>query len=311
MNNRYETTQDRRNRERPRDEQSRFDSEYDPMRHDGRESRRFETDDRYGSREEPMWSDSERSGSDRYDYDRRRQDRFDSPQGGDRYDRETNRYRGGSSDWNNQFSGGRSDGNSYDRGSQQMYRGNTGYGSELDRQRSSQQSAYSDNYDQGRWTSTGGNNRTESMFGLQGSYGDMNRDMNRSMNRGMGRYDGGMNQGQYQQGSHAGKGPKGYRRSDERIEEDVNEALAQDPQIDASEIEVKVSNGEVTLSGTVAERHLKRIAEDVAERCSGVRDVKNEIRVQRNDESGSMNQNQSKGKPNAGTGMKSSESKTA
>jgi BON domain-containing protein len=67
----------------------------------------------------------------------------------------------------------------------------------------------------------------------------------------------------------------------------------------------------VTLSGTVAERHLKRMAEDVAERCSGVRDVKNEIRVQRNDESGSMNQNQSKGKPNAGTGMKSSESKTA
>jgi hypothetical protein len=63
--------------------------------------------------------------------------------------------------------------------------------------------------------------------------------------------------------------------------EDVNEALAEHSQIDASEIEVKVSNGEVTLSGTVTERQFKRMAEDIVERCSGVVDVRNEIRVER------------------------------
>src|SRR4051812_40409850 len=78
-----------------------------------------------------------------------------------------------------------------------------------------------------------------------------------------------------EQSEHVGRGPKGYRRADERIEEDVNEALTDSPDLDASEIEVKVSNGEVTLSGTVTERSAKRMAEDIAERCSGVKDVRN------------------------------------
>lgn len=79
--------------------------------------------------------------------------------------------------------------------------------------------------------------------------------------------------------NHAGRGPKGYRRSDERIQEDVNEALTRDPDVDASEIEVRVQNGEVTLTGTVDERRAKRRAEDVAESCSGVTDVHNQLRV--------------------------------
>lgn len=82
-------------------------------------------------------------------------------------------------------------------------------------------------------------------------------------------------------GQFAGKGPKGYKRSDDRIEEDVNEALTHDSQLDASEIEVKVQNGVVTLSGTVYERRFKRMAEDIAEQCSGVQDVRNEIQVRR------------------------------
>ena len=86
--------------------------------------------------------------------------------------------------------------------------------------------------------------------------------------------------GQYR-GQFTGRGPKGYQRSDERITEDINEALTQHPELDASEIEVKVQNGQVTLNGMVSERHYKRIAEDGAERCSGVHDVRNEIRVQR------------------------------
>ncbi|MBC8085890.1 MAG: BON domain-containing protein, partial [Phycisphaerae bacterium] len=86
---------------------------------------------------------------------------------------------------------------------------------------------------------------------------------------------------QQQRGQHAGRGPKGYRRDDARITEDVNEALTHDHDIDASEIEVTVSGGEVTLSGTVDSREAKRHAEDIAERVSGVSDVNNQIRVAR------------------------------
>jgi len=79
----------------------------------------------------------------------------------------------------------------------------------------------------------------------------------------------------------AGRGPKGYRRPDARIEEDVCEALTRHPDIDASDIEVRVQNGEVTLSGTVDERRDKRLAEDITEWVSGVADVHNELRVKR------------------------------
>ena len=38
-------------------------------------------------------------------------------------------------------------------------------------------------------------------------------------------------------------------------------------------------NGEVTLTGSVPDRHAKRLAEDLAEDVWGVRDVQNQIRV--------------------------------
>ena len=79
--------------------------------------------------------------------------------------------------------------------------------------------------------------------------------------------------------SHVGKGPKGWQRSDERIREDVCEALARHPEVDASDIDVKVQNCEVTLTGNVTERDAKRIAEDVVERVFGVKDVQNQIKV--------------------------------
>jgi hypothetical protein len=80
-------------------------------------------------------------------------------------------------------------------------------------------------------------------------------------------------------GPHAGRGPKNWRRADERICEDINEALTRHPDIDATGIEVKVENGEVTLGGEVDDRRTKRLAEDVAERCAGVRDVHNRLRL--------------------------------
>lgn len=78
---------------------------------------------------------------------------------------------------------------------------------------------------------------------------------------------------------HRGRGPKNYRRPDARIEEDVNDMLTDDRHVDASEIEVAVKDGEVTLSGTVPSRSEKRRAEDCAESVSGVRHVQNNLRV--------------------------------
>jgi osmotically-inducible protein OsmY len=80
-------------------------------------------------------------------------------------------------------------------------------------------------------------------------------------------------------GQHKGKGPKGYSRSDERIKEDVNDRLADDVFVDASDIEVTVNQGDVTLTGVVQERSEKRRAEDIVEAISGVKNVENRIRV--------------------------------
>jgi osmotically-inducible protein OsmY len=91
--------------------------------------------------------------------------------------------------------------------------------------------------------------------------------------------------GQQQGRGFRGRGPRGYQRSDERLEEEVNQALMDDDDIDADEVQVEVSNGEVTLTGTVADRQQKRCAEDCAERVSGVTEVQNHLRVRREDSS--------------------------
>ncbi|HWK31480.1 MAG TPA: BON domain-containing protein, partial [Terriglobales bacterium] len=80
--------------------------------------------------------------------------------------------------------------------------------------------------------------------------------------------------------SFFGIGPKGYKRSDDRIREDISERLEDHPSIDASNIEVTVNDGEVTLTGAVDDRRSKRLAEDVTENIRGVKDVHNQIRVQ-------------------------------
>ncbi|MGP3696330.1 BON domain-containing protein [Rhodobacter sp. NSM] len=78
---------------------------------------------------------------------------------------------------------------------------------------------------------------------------------------------------------HRGKGPRGYQRSDERIHDDVNDRLSEDPRLDASDIEVSVASGEVTLSGQVSSKMEKRRAEDCTDSVSGVRHVQNNLRV--------------------------------
>lgn len=119
------------------------------------------------------------------------------------------------------------------------------------------------------WQQTGGTRgygsefgRSTSEFGGGSGYGEFQRESTR--------------------GRFTGRGPKGYVRSDERIKEDVSDRLEQHGEIDASEIEVQVSHGEVTLEGTVEDRRTKRLAEDIIETCPGVKQVHNRIRVQGN-----------------------------
>jgi hypothetical protein len=81
--------------------------------------------------------------------------------------------------------------------------------------------------------------------------------------------------------SFFGKGPKGWKRSDERIREDVCESLARHPAIDASDMDVTVKDGIVTLKGTVESRFIKRRTEDVIDDVSGVEDIRNELQVKR------------------------------
>jgi osmotically-inducible protein OsmY len=80
-------------------------------------------------------------------------------------------------------------------------------------------------------------------------------------------------------GTYAGRGPRDYQRSDERIREDVNDRLTDDWYVDASDIKVTVNNCMVTLTGRVNSRDEKRRAEDIAESVSGVADVSNQLRV--------------------------------
>jgi len=93
-------------------------------------------------------------------------------------------------------------------------------------------------------------------------------------------------------GPQTGRGPRSYRRSDDRIREDVNDRLMQHGQIDASDIDVRVQNCEVTLTGTVNSRQEKRMAEDTAEAVWGVKEVHNQLRVKQGQQNGQNQSNQ-------------------
>lgn len=89
--------------------------------------------------------------------------------------------------------------------------------------------------------------------------------------------------------NYSGRGPKDYRRSDDRIREDVCDRFTDDARLDASEVTVKVEACEVTLTGSVATRDQKRRAEEIAERVRGVNDVHNQLRVVRSEAMPGMN----------------------
>ncbi|HEU4600597.1 MAG TPA: BON domain-containing protein [Steroidobacteraceae bacterium] len=122
--------------------------------------------------------------------------------------------------------------------------------------------------DYSRGTTGEYSNYGRSEYGAQSSYG-----------RSYGEDDRGGAWQQEWRGSHRGRGPKGYARSDERLREMICERLTDDPRIDASEIDVEVHEQTVKLTGSVPNRQTKYEVEDLVEHC-GAKDIDNQLRVQ-------------------------------
>lgn len=74
-------------------------------------------------------------------------------------------------------------------------------------------------------------------------------------------------------------GPKGYRRSDQRMLEDICDRLFVADHIDSSEVTIEVSAAKAVLDGAVPQRWMKHAIEDLADACPGIEDVENRIRV--------------------------------
>jgi osmotically-inducible protein OsmY len=191
----------------------------------------------------------------------------------------------GRNDWDSSRSSSYSPGSSYSSGSSQSYNPSQGYYGSQNRgsfgsygQNQGQGSSYY-GYDQGYGRNFGQGYGSYSSYGSQ--YGQAGND-----------YLGQQRSGSSFQ-SKAGRGPKGYRRSDERIKEEISDLLTSHHEVDPSEVEVKVSNCEVTLTGTVSSRHEKRLIEDLASQVTGVSDVTNQLRVQQGSDS-SRSQDQSR-----------------
>lgn len=73
--------------------------------------------------------------------------------------------------------------------------------------------------------------------------------------------------------------PKAYKREEDRIHDEVLEALMSHLKVDAADIGVKVTDGVVYLTGKVRDRQVKKQAEYLAENIPGVVDIRNELNI--------------------------------
>src|SRR5690606_5249763 len=78
---------------------------------------------------------------------------------------------------------------------------------------------------------------------------------------------------------HSGRGPRGYRRADESIADELHVVLTVHPETDATDVETAAANGEALLAGAVPDRATKRRIEDTAYRIAGVLDVNNLLQI--------------------------------
>lgn len=128
-------------------------------------------------------------------------------------------------------------------------------------------------------------------YGRDGQYGGANSGGNGGTSSSYGRREPLYNRSwdEFREESGAGdrarqmknRGPKGYTRSDDRIREDLSDRLMSSYQVDSSDVEIQVQNGEVTLSGTVRSRAEKFGIEEIADEIVGVKEVNNQLRIKR------------------------------
>lgn len=71
----------------------------------------------------------------------------------------------------------------------------------------------------------------------------------------------------------------GVERDDDELETAVESALLRDPATDSYEVEVGVTDGRVTLTGTVDSWSEKQLSATVAKGVRGVREIQNEIQI--------------------------------
>ena len=79
-------------------------------------------------------------------------------------------------------------------------------------------------------------------------------------------------------------GPRGRRKSDESLAQEIREILTADPELEVTDIEVEVEGGAVTLRGVVVDSDARLLAEELVETLAGVLDVHNRLRMKREEE---------------------------
>lgn len=83
---------------------------------------------------------------------------------------------------------------------------------------------------------------------------------------------------------YSGVGPKNYRRSDESILEHVASLLTWSPDVDASELTIAVKDGNVIIAGTVPDRSMIYLVDDLMEGVHGVKNFDNHVKLSRETE---------------------------
>ena len=85
------------------------------------------------------------------------------------------------------------------------------------------------------------------------------------------------------EGEHKGAAPKSERSTDDPVAERVHDLLTEEPWLDATDIDVSVSDGVVTLTGTATTPDQVALAGKTAAEAEGVTSVKNELTVNINE----------------------------
>lgn len=288
MRNQNERQNSGRNSDQQRDERGRssesnnrgggrrnYDSDQNSGFGNSRERASYDQDEEYGGGNYRRGDDGSNNGNYGSSTYENQGDRFGTGMSGRTGQGQGQRNRGGD-DNQGGYSGSRNSGNA-EYGNQGMNTWQDRYNS-YENTGSGYESERGNDYDFGRSTNSGFGNGSWGNSSGQGSGGNsFGSGRSSGMSNGMGQNNKADGQ------SHRGKGPKGYQRSDERIEESINDRLTDDHELDASSIEVSVQKGEVTLTGTVPDRFSKRRAEDLVENVSGVTNVENRLRVSKNE----------------------------